>query len=457
MNLLADSSTRLSLTRTCRILLSVLVFAFSCSASAEALKCTSTEGMTPSFGAQCGLVEVVLPTDYATAPMAFYAAARMDAPALATQTDGVTLAQIERATPQPAATAPSSQIAGPMTVAGPEPCVTLKMLEWLKPLVRTHSQPDNVEVNRKANEFRAICRRESAAGTGSIKPDNALESCESDTEANAAALTQPASSKSTPSTTAERPVNPARDIDTIAQACQSRNASNGAVINWLRVHLRGGRYGDLPDLMFDELRPGDGHIVIYGTPLSKPTPGAEVEIEEQMRLRLLVRPQGEAPDSLFALRHQRGNGYKLLPLNYSANNPLRIEMPWNPAQLSAVYDQAQDKYLLYADSVEFLTPAWDTSSPSWQAFYVWWFDAKRDSIKRVLLPPGPWVDDAKLDGPLLRGMQNFSCGTGCYRHYEITASSGAIYVTIAGRTSAVSAAVTGTYRFDAGSAGWVKL
>jgi hypothetical protein len=107
--------------------------------------------------------------------------------------------------------------------------------------------------------------------------------------------------------------------------------------------------------------------------------------------------------------------------------------------------------------VPFVTPSWDSSIPSWETFYVWWLDPKRETLSRQLLPPGPWVTDAKRDVILGRAERNFSCGTDCYRHYDIEVDSGSILVIISGRSSAVSDSALGTYRLSPGEASWRKV
>ena len=249
-----------------------------------------------------------------------------------------------------------------------------------------------------------------------------------------------------------------KDADDVPPVCQSTNALSGATINWLRAHLRGGNYGDNPDPMFDALRPGDGHVVILRSVLSRSTPATSMSADEQRRQMFLPRPQGEAPNSLYALLYKKGTHNNLLPLNYSAGDPPHIDMPWSPAELSVAYDAGSDKYLLYASNgVTFLTPSWNAALPTWEQFYVWWFDAKNEAIRRQLLPPGPWVTDAKLDTVLGRDLRNFSCGTDCYRHFEIKTDSGNILVGISGRSSAVSERVIGTYRLGQGDKAWKKI
>ena len=141
-----------------------------------------------------------------------------------------------------------------------------------------------------------------------------------------------------------------RDVDSIPQACKGDVAA-GRVINWLRVDL--GRL-DPPDPMFSELKPGDGHVVIYAAPVSQ-VAGSSMSVDELRRRRMLVRPQGEAPDSLYALLHTGAAKNKLLPLNYSLQDPSRIELPWRPAQLAAAYDAENHVYLFYPAGAPILT------------------------------------------------------------------------------------------------------
>jgi hypothetical protein len=268
---------------------------------------------------------------------------------------------------------------------------------------------------------------------------------------------EPCEHDSTPSESKTSKSPTQQEIDDMPRYCQSTNASSGAVIIWMRAHLRGGIFGDNPDPMFGALRSEDGHFAIYSSLLSTTNPDVTVPIDDQWKYMTSAHPQGEAPRSIYALLHRHGTQYRLLPLNFSAELPTRIDLPWRPAGLSSAYDAGQGKYLLYPEVIMFLTPSWSPSIPSWEDFYVWWFDAKHDTIVRQLLPAGAWVTDAKLDVVLGRDLRNFSCGTDCYRHFEIKADSGKIFVTISGRSSAVSEGVMGTYSLDQGGKKWVKI
>jgi hypothetical protein len=243
--------------------------------------------------------------------------------------------------------------------------------------------------------------------------------------------------------------------DDIPPACQSRVGPNGLPVNWLRVHLRGGYLGNLPDPMFGRIRPVDGHLVIYAAPASQLLSGL-MPLDQLVKQHLSVYPQGKGPALLYAMLHKREGRYVPIPLNYSPKEPSRAEMPWGPADLYVTYDSVQDKYLLFADVRFFRTPPWDATIPSWEDFYVWRFDAKTDNLNRQLLPPGPWVDDAKFDGAL-RDVRNAPCGTDCYRHFELKLDAGNVFVSISGKESAINRRVLGTYRLSADGRRWEKI
>lgn len=152
-----------------------------------------------------------------------------------------------------------------------------------------------------------------------------------------------------------------------------------------------------------------------------------------------------------------GDSRKFFPLNYSAGDPNHIELPWGSIRLAVARDGDTDNYLLYPHVATFLTPSWSPSQPSLEEFYVWWFDAKHETLQRQLLPRGPWITDAKLDMVLGRAARNFSCGTDCYRHYDVAINSGNVMVTNSGRRSAVSESVMGTYRLRKNSTKWEKV
>lgn len=223
---------------------------------------------------------------------------------------------------------------------------------------------------------------------------------------------------------------------------------------WLRTDLRGGPFGDNLDPQFNELRPSDGHMVVYQTAISLASNPIGATVPAQLDIRSRIYDQNHGPEFLVALLHYRKDTYTLLPLNYNSNDTAHAEnVPLGP--LSVVYDSQAGKYLLYVPRVSFTTPSWDKSIASWQHYYVWWLDAKTNKIQRTLLPPGPWVSDAKLDIVLGRAFKNFSCGVGCYRHAEITrVEDGVIYVTVTGRPSAISSSALGTYKLSGGA--WVK-
>ena len=74
------------------------------------------------------------------------------------------------------------------------------------------------------------------------------------------------------------------------QACKAKTGPSGRELLWLRAHLRGKRWGDYPDDMFDALRSEDGHVVTYMTALD-----SDMTVDAQLRLRTQAYPQGRDP------------------------------------------------------------------------------------------------------------------------------------------------------------------
>jgi hypothetical protein len=224
----------------------------------------------------------------------------------------------------------------------------------------------------------------------------------------------------------------------IPVTCQSTVPGSDTVIIWHPVR----------DPIFEKQRPTDGRIA-----------DGQLSIAEAILKPRVEQPrQGDPPDTSYALLYCEGSRRTLFPLNYAAEDPQHIQLPIRgPAQLAVVSDSHRDTYLLYAPSLSFLTPSWDSTQASLEHFYVWWLDPRKNTVRRALLPQGPWVDDAKLDKVLARDVRNFSCGTDCYRQYEVEADSGNIFVTITGRTSAVSEKILGTYKLGPDDTKWSKI
>jgi hypothetical protein len=158
----------------------------------------------------------------------------------------------------------------------------------------------------------------------------------------------------------------------------------------------------------------------------------------------------------FALLLKRNSDFTLLPLNYIESDPKTLILKRGLHLLQSQYDATSDRYLIFEDVSFFSTPSWDSSIPSWEHFDAWWLDAKKATIEHIVLPPGPWVTDAKLDPVFLRAFRNFSCGTDCYRHYSLKVDNGNVVVTISGKPSAISESVTGTYKLKPGGGDWEK-
>ena len=265
----------------------------------------------------------------------------------------------------------------------------------------------------------------------------------------------------------------------------SHNLAMGDDRTWRRIILWGSGSsspGD-PQLFPGNLliRPDQGAAVVYTAPGPAMKPGTELEdVAEQNYIKLregspelatrltgrvgpsekkILEGQPRTDSAYFALLLKRGKDFTLLPLNYVASDPksLILKRGIGLDPLKSQYDDTLDRYLIYRDVLFFTTPSYDSSISSWEHFDAWWLDAKKATIEHIILPPGPWVSDAKLDGLLLRAARNFSCGTDCYRHYSIKVDNGNIFVTISGTSSAISEKVIGTYKLKPGDSNWEKI
>lgn len=163
-----------------------------------------------------------------------------------------------------------------------------------------------------------------------------------------------------------------------------------------------------------------------------------------------VKAAGEATGSAeIGLLHRRGPSYSLMRLEYSATQPSFY-------RLSSRYDANSDKYLIYAPHLPFV-PRNNVKTSSWKSFDAWLFDIKSESVEHIVLPAGPWVANARLDGVLLRGFRNFSAGTDAYRGYDLKLLDRKIQITISGKPSAISRGVTGTYQLAPDRKSWEKI
>jgi hypothetical protein len=262
-------------------------------------------------------------------------------------------------------------------------CWTDQLKDWS---ATTTPSPNLFAISSKGSQLYLACRKTVHVSEDSPRLKNPIGPCEGKGVLQMPPTDQQPLGYYTEPSVAGAP--PYTDKDEIPQACQS-GMSSGATLNWIRVHLRGGDYGNDPDPNFYVLRPEDGHLVTVRSELSAKDSKAEMTIDEQLRQMHVDRPQGSPPNALVALIHKRGDKYSLLPLNYSAGGTPQVEMPWSPVRilgLSVAYDAGVDKYLLYVPLVTFVTPPWNAALPSWEQFYVWWLDAKKDTIKRQLVP-----------------------------------------------------------------------
>lgn len=163
-----------------------------------------------------------------------------------------------------------------------------------------------------------------------------------------------------------------------------------------------------------------------------------------------VRSAGETQGAVtIGLLHRRGATYTMIPLEYSATYPSFY-------RLSSKYDASSEEYLIYSPNLPFV-PLKNSKTSSWESFDAWLFDIKSEKVEHIVLPPGPWVADARHDGIFLRAVKNFSCGTDCYRGYDLQLIDGKIQVTISGKPSAISSDVAGTYQLAPDGKTWQKI
>lgn len=198
----------------------------------------------------------------------------------------------------------------------------------------------------------------------------------------------------------------------------SESFADGAIAHWNRLY----RAGTNENLV----RTGDGVADVYVR--------SAVETHCAVTVGLL---------------HRRGANYTMIPLEYSATYPSFY-------RLSSKYDASNEEYLIYSPNLPFV-PLKNSKTSSWESFDAWLFDIKSEKIEHIILPPGPWVADAQHDGIFLRAVKNFSCGTDCYRGYDLQLINGKIQVNISGKPSAISLDVTGSYKLAPDGKSWQKI
>jgi hypothetical protein len=239
------------------------------------------------------------------------------------------------------------------------------------------------------------------------------------------------------------------------------NASTGADVTWKRFYNFADVNHNRPDPGYKFTQSPDGPALIYTTAGPSMKPGTEMSpsafVRAQIRQELVPSGQPGTPSAYYAMLLKRGEDFSLLPMNLDPKSPTQISPIGVPWFLSSQHDPFGKKYLLFRAGVSFKSASWDKTLPSWEHFDAWWLDTEHATLEHVVLPPGLWVSDAKKDDLLLRDTRNFSCGTDCYRSYDIKVDSGSILVEIAGRSSAISEKVLGTYRLAAGASSWTKI
>ena len=241
----------------------------------------------------------------------------------------------------------------------------------------------------------------------------------------------------------------------------SHEAPSGIDRIWKRVYSYMDVYRNNPDPGLALLQPNDGIALAYTSAGPAMKPGSELTPMQLLRAVVQQKPvptgQPGYLGSYYALLHKKNNTLTLLPTNFDPSHPDQIYTAYPIYHQKSLYDAAVGKYFIFSANAPFKAADYDKSLISWTHFDAWWLDTNNETIEHVVLPPGPWVDDAGLDDVLLRGPRNFACGVDCYRQYDIKVSGGNIVVTITGRPSAISRSATGTYALHAGTSKWEKV
>jgi hypothetical protein len=274
--------------------------------------------------------------------------------------------------------------------------------------------------------------------------------------------------------------------DGFPKTYSSRNPSMGEDRVWRRIVLEGGPFGYKQDVQLAPqnflVHPEDGAAAVYTAAGPAMRPGTELDQLEAAYISIKTSvglewakksfggelapadktmPEGQpnTNSAYFALLLRRGTDFTLLPLNYVENDPKTLILKQGiTGLLKSLYDASSDRYLIFRDVDFFTTPSWNARIPSWEHFDAWWLNAKMGAIEHAILPPGPWVADAKLDGLFLRALRNFSCGVDCYRRYRLTkVEGGNIYINVSGSPAAISQDVVGSYRLPYKGTNWEKI
>jgi hypothetical protein len=230
-------------------------------------------------------------------------------------------------------------------------------------------------------------------------------------------------------------------------------SAGGEVVWWL---VNGMTVGKGPEAHVDAtfapssklIDPSQGEIAIYFSPKGQ-------EANEEPGVKAADRRAS------FSVVHRKGTHYQILPLEFDpaiAQEVLNSGYRW--WNLTSQRDEVSGKYLLFFSKEVFLYSAKQYGGAGWSPFNVWWLnisdDARADAIEHISLPKGPWIDDAKSDGPIRRLLCTpFECDF--FRSYEFKAAGLKVFVRIFEFRNVLSRDTLGTYVLDASARTWLKV
>jgi hypothetical protein len=159
--------------------------------------------------------------------------------------------------------------------------------------------------------------------------------------------------------------------------------------------------------------------------------------------------------SRYALFVGGDSTYKALPLELTPTTlpqPANLMYRWNT--VASRKDATDGRYFLFFSNERFR--ANPSGVQGWTPFNTWWIDVKQKTIEHVLLPAGPWVADAKTDGPLRKFICHPSdCDT--FRHYDFKVAGHKIFVRITAERAVLNGSTLGIYEFDSSANAWLRV
>lgn len=163
----------------------------------------------------------------------------------------------------------------------------------------------------------------------------------------------------------------------------------------------------------------------------------------------------------YSLVHRRGSQYRVLPLEFDPSIPAAFLGSgyrwWN---LTSKRDGTTGRYLLFFSREVFLASTKMYGGAGWTPFNVWWLEVgdnpREDSIEHISVPKGPWIDDARSDGPLRRfRCAPFECDY--FRTYDFRPAGHRVFLRISEVRDVLSRETLGVYVLETEQHDWLKV